>query len=119
MTTATGSSARPGIGRVSFEHGEDGFELRAQILHRLRRERASRFWLELTGAAVLLDLLSGAFDRVLLGVQQMLDQHDELDLAPLVHAVPRPIFGGVEEAKLALPVPQHMRLEVRELADLA
>src|SRR5438128_5656337 len=119
MTTATASSARPGIGRVSFEHGEDGFELRAQILHRLRRERPTRFRLELARAPILLDLLPRALDRVLLGVEEMLDQHDELDLPPLVDAIPRPVLGRIEEAELALPIPQHVRLEIGELADLA
>src|SRR5207253_11208725 len=119
MTTATASSARPGIGRVSFEHGEDGFELRAQIFHRLGRERPTCFRLELARAPVLLDLLPRALDRVFFGVEEMLDQHDELDLPPLVDAIPRPVLGRIKEAELALPVPQHVRLEIGELADLA
>src|SRR5690242_7388632 len=87
MTTARVSSARPGTGRVSFENGQDGLELRAQVLHRLGRERAARLRLELARSPILLDLLSSPFDRVLLGVQEVLDEHDELDFAPLVHAV--------------------------------
>src|SRR5690242_3817634 len=119
MTTATVPSAPSGIRRISFEHGEDRLEVRTQVLHRLRRERASRLRLELARAAVLFDLLPRALDRVLLCVQEMLDKHDELDFAPLIHAVPRPVFGRVEEPKLALPVPQHVGLEIGELADLA
>src|SRR5437879_3178173 len=115
MTTARVSSARPGTGRVSFENGQDRLELRAQVLNRLRRERAARLGLELARSPILLDLLSSPFDRVLLRVQEVLDEHDELDFAPLVHAVPRPVLGGIEKPELTLPVAQHVRLEVGEL----
>src|SRR5438034_6836206 len=82
MTTATGPpppprSARPGIGRGrSLEDRENRLELAAQVLHRLRGERAPCLGLELTRAAVLLDLLTRPFDRVFLGVQQVLHQHE-------------------------------------------
>src|SRR6266849_1865663 len=125
MTTATpawgvAGSARSGIGRgVAFEDREERLELGAQILHGLGGEGAPRFWLQVTRAAVLLDLLASALDRVLLGVEQVLDQHDQLDLAPLVDAVAGAVLRWVEEPELALPVAQHVRLEVRELAHLA
>src|SRR5437660_523602 len=128
MTTATGPppspppppSARPGIGRGrSLEDRENRLELAAQVFHRLRGERAPCLGFELTRAAVLLDLLTRPFDRVFLGIQQVLHQHDQLDLAPLIHAVPRAVFRGVQEAELALPVAQHVRLQIGELADLA
>src|SRR6266704_1668976 len=113
-------SARPGIRRgVPFEDGENRLELGAQVLHRLGRERAPRLRLELPAAAVLLDLLARPFDRVLLRVEEMLHEHDQLDLAPLVDTVPRAVLGGVQEPELALPVPQDVRLQVGELADLA
>src|SRR2546422_11752109 len=35
------------------------------------------------------------------------------------HAVARAVLRGVEEPELTLPVAQHVRLEVRQLADLA
>src|SRR5947199_381612 len=61
MTTATAPSARPGIGRGrSLEDCENRLELAAQILHRLRGECAPCLGLELTRAAVLLDLLTRA-----------------------------------------------------------
>src|SRR2546429_9140254 len=124
MTTAIprgeGGSARPGIRRgAPFEDGENRLELGAQVLDGLGRERATCLGLELARAAILLDLLAGALDGVLLRVEQVLDQHDQLDLAPLVHAVAGAILGGVEEAELALPVAQHVRLEIGELAHLA
>src|SRR6185295_11108073 len=56
---------------------------------------------------------------VLLGVEQMLHQHDQLDLAGLVHSIPRAVLGGVEEAELALPIPQHVRLEIRQRTDFS
>src|SRR6266705_131372 len=120
MTTAMAASARPGIGgSVSFEDGEDRLELRTQVLHGLGRERAPRLRLEVARAAVLLDLLARPFDRVLLRVEEMLHEHDQLDLAPLVHAVPGTVLCRVQEPELALPVAQHVRLQVGELAHLA
>src|SRR5437899_3772245 len=120
MTTATGRSARPGIGGgVPLEKGEDRLELDAQVLDRLGRQRAARLRLELPAAPILLDLLARALDRVFLRIEQVLHQHDQLDLAPLVHAVAGPVLGGVQEAELALPVPQHVRLQVGELTHFA
>src|SRR3989449_4792387 len=120
MTTATERSARPGIGGgVPLEKGEDRLELHAQVLDRLGRQRAARLRLELPAAPILLDLLARALDRVFLRIEQVLHQHDQLDLAPLVHAVAGPVLGGVQEAELALPVPQHVRLQVGELTHFA
>src|ERR687887_1291812 len=112
MTTASVPSA-------PFENGEQRLELGAEVLHRLGGEGAARLRLQLPAAAVLLDLLARPLDRVLLRVQEMLHEHDQLDLAPLVHAVARTVLGGVEEAELAFPVAQHVRLQVGELAHLA
>src|SRR5207244_11809724 len=113
-------SARPGIGRrVPFQDGEDRFELGPQVLHGLSRERAACLRLQLPAAAVLLDLLASSLDRVFLGIQQVLDQHDQLDLAPLIHPVAGPVLGGVQEAELALPVAEHVRLQIGELTHLA
>src|SRR5688572_24426086 len=112
MTTASRNSA-------PFEEPEHGLQLRPQLLDGFSRERAAGFRLELARAAVLLDLLARPFDRVLLRVEQMLDEHDQLDLAPLIHAIARAILGGIQEPELALPVAQHVGLEVGELANLA
>src|SRR3989442_1713488 len=112
MTTATRTSA-------PFEDAEHRLELGAELLDGFGGQRTPRFGLELAGAAILLDLLARAFDRVVVGVQQVLHEHDQLDLAPLVHAIARAVLGGVEEAELALPGAQHGRLQIRELADLA
>src|SRR5687768_10968236 len=49
----------------------------------------------------------------------MLDQLDQLDLPSLIDAIARPVLRGIEEAELALPVPQHVRLQIGQLADLA
>src|SRR5712664_1212899 len=112
MTTATRTSA-------PFEDAEHRLELGAELLDGFGGQRTPRFGLELARAAVLLDLLARAFDRVFLGVQQVLDEHDQLDLAPLVHAIARAVLGGIGEAELALPVAQYVRLQVGELADFA
>src|SRR5467141_322328 len=111
MTIATRRSA-------PFEDAEHRLELGAELLDGFGGQRTARFGLELAGATVLLDLLARAFDRVFLGVQQVLKKHDKLDLAPLVHAIARAVLGRIEEAELALPVAQHVRLQVGELADL-
>src|SRR3989441_5108499 len=106
MTTATARSARSGIGRsVPLENSEDRFELGPQVFDRLSRERATRLRLELPAAPILLDLLARPLDGVFLGVEQVLHQHDQLDLAPLVHPVSGAVLGGVQKPELALPVP--------------
>src|SRR6266545_2628776 len=112
MTTPTRTSA-------PFEDAEHRLELGAQLLDRFGGERAPCLGLELTGAPVLLDFLACPFDRVFLRIQQVLHEHDQLDLAPLVYAVPRAVLGGIQEAELTLPIAQDVRLQVGELADLA
>src|SRR2546425_9430323 len=120
MTTAMPPSARPGIRRGGpLEQGEDRLQLQTEVLDRLGRQGAPRLRLQLARATVLLDFLARALDRVFLRVQEVLDQHDQLDLASLVHPVARPVLGRVEEAELTLPVAQHVGLQVGELADLA
>src|SRR5207244_10769361 len=99
MTTATARSARPGIGRrVPLENGEDRLELGAQVLDRLSRERATCLRLELPAAPILLDLLARPLDGVFLRVEQVLHQHDQLYLAPLVHPLPGPVLRRVSKA---------------------
>src|SRR5438876_1343034 len=113
MTTATPPRPpRPARMSAPFENAEHRLELGAELLDGFGGQRTPRFGLELAGAAILLDLLARAFDRVFLGVQQVLHEHDQLDLAPLVHAIARAVFGRIEEAELALPVAQHVRLQV-------
>src|SRR5439155_96961 len=120
MTTAMPPSARPGIRRGGpLEQGEDRLQLQTEVLDRLGRQGAPGLRLQLARATVLLDFLARALDRVLLRVQEVLDQHDQLDLASLVHPVARPVLSRVEEAELTLPVAQHVGLQVGELADLA
>src|SRR2546426_5202069 len=102
-----------------FEDAEHRFELGAELLDGFGGQRAPRFGLELAGTTILFDLLARAFDRVFLGVQQVLDEHDQVDLAPLVDAIARAVLGGIQEPELALPIAQHVRLQVGELADLA
>src|SRR5215208_3648817 len=99
---------------------EEAHELLQVVLERiegLHGERRARRRLEIAAFAFLIHLLARALDGVLLRVQQMLDEQDELDLAALVYAVARAILGRVEKTELALPIPQHVRLEVGELAD--
>src|ERR671931_2413411 len=113
MMTATFRSAS-----CPLEDTEDRLQFGAELLDGFGRECAPRFVLQLSRAAILLDLLACAFDRVFLGIEQVLHEHDQLDLATLVHAIARAIFCGIEKAELALPVAQHVRLQIGELADL-
>src|SRR5262249_11171851 len=75
--------------------------------------------LEVPALAVLVDFLPRTFDRVLLVVQEVLHEHDHLDLAPLVDAIARPVLHRTKKPELALPVTKHVGLEAGEIADLA
>src|SRR3954469_14420150 len=59
----------------------------ADFLGQFRLERAMSRYPELAGPAIVVDPLSGAVDGELFSVQQMLHQHDQLYLPPLVHSV--------------------------------
>src|SRR3954467_3598977 len=117
ITTTTCNLAPPSPS--AFEDPEHQLQLRAKLLDRFRRERAARFRFELSRAAVLLDLLPRSLDCVFLGVKEVLYQHDELDFASLIHTVAGTVFRRIQEPELALPVPEHMRLEIGELAHFA
>ena len=65
----------------------------------LERERSARGLAQLTALAMLVHFLPRALDGVLLGVQQVLHEQDQLDLAPLVDAVARTVLRGIEEAE--------------------
>ena len=114
---------RPGRGAsprlAALQHLEHVVHFLPQFVDRLGAHRAARRPAQLAGPAVLLDLLSRPLDRVLLGVQQVLDQHDQLDLAALVDAVAGAVLGRIEEPELALPIAEDVRLEVRQRAHLA
>src|SRR6476469_1666793 len=99
------------------ERREKVLEIRLQRLQRLHGERTARDDFEIALLAMVVHLLPRALDRVLLVVKQMLHEHDQLHLAPLIDAVARPVLGGAEKAELALPIPQHVRFESGQLAD--
>src|SRR5262245_21242443 len=103
----------------SLQNSQHGLQLFPHLVHHLRLECPPRGGLELARPAVLIDALTRAFDGVLLGVEKMLDQHDELDLTGLVHPVARAVFCRVEKSELTLPVAQHVRLEVSQCADFS
>src|SRR5437899_189505 len=85
------------------EHRHQLLEIALERLQGFRGEGAAREGLEVSSLPVLVDLLARAFDRVLLDVEQMLHEHDELDLAPLIHTIARAVLRGIEKAELALP----------------
>src|SRR5579862_9571662 len=122
MTTArlgdVPGSARTGMGRcVAVQNGEHRLQLSLKVPDRLRPQGPAGLRLEIPRAPVGLDFLTGTLDGVLLRVQQMLDEHDQLDLAPLVDPVAGPVLGGIEKPELTLPIPEDVRLEVGELTD--
>ena len=104
---------------VAPSNADELLEIRLERLERLDGERAARHDLEVAALAMLVDLLARALDRVLLVVQQMLHEHDQLDLAPLIDAIAGAILRRAEKAELALPIAKHVRLEAGQLADLA
>src|SRR5215203_5718319 len=112
----SGNASRLLVGR---EQAHQLLEVVLERVEGLHGEGGACGGLEIPALAMLVDLLARALDGVLLGVEQMLDEEDELDLPPLIHAVARSILGWIEKAELALPVAQHVRLEIGELADLA
>src|SRR5262249_39825638 len=97
---------------------EDGSQGRAEVLDGFALQRMSRFGLERAGPAVLLDALPRTVDGELLGVQQVLHQHDKLDLAALVYPVTGSILGRIEKPELAFPIAQHVGFEIGELANI-
>ena len=66
--------------------------------------------------AMLIHLLPRAVDRVLLDVEQMLDEHHQLNFAALVDAIARAILRRVQELELTFPISKDVRLESREVA---
>src|ERR1051326_1273843 len=123
MFTAGGGGRRRRGGGETGRRGAGGqLETLLQLVLELAERGAGRrpggLGLELAAPAVLLDPLPGAFDGVLLGVEQVLDEHDQLHFAALVYPVARPVLRRIEEAELALPVPEHVRLEVGQRAPL-
>src|SRR5690242_21855376 len=74
---------------------------------------------ELPRSTVLIDPLASSVDGELLGVQQMLDQHDQLHFPSLVHPVARPVLGRVQKAELTFPVSQDVRFEIGQSTHFA
>src|SRR3990172_4635489 len=105
-------------GGLAVHDVEDGPQLMGEVFDGLVLERCASLRFQGSGSPVLVHALSRPLDGVLLRVQQMLDQQDQFDLAPLVHPVTGPVLGGIEKPELALPVAQHVGLEVGELADV-
>src|SRR5258705_10912489 len=77
ITATTGTSA---ASPSPVQDSQHRLQLGPQLLDGFGCEGTSGLRLELSRAAVLLDLLAGSFDLVLLSVQQVLHQHDQLDL---------------------------------------
>src|SRR6185437_8166593 len=75
--------------------------------------------LEITALTMLVDLLPRALNGVFLLIEQVLDEHDEIDLASLIDAIAGPVLRRAQKSKLALPVAEHVRLQPSKLADFA
>src|SRR6476646_1553970 len=78
--------------RRRTEGHEQVSEIGLQRLQRLHGERAASDDLEIALLAVVIHLLPRALDRVLLVVQQVLHEHDQLHLAPLIDAIARAVL---------------------------
>src|SRR3990170_2143378 len=104
---------------LSVQYRQDGAQVALHRLDGLRIQCRPGRRPEFTALLVLVDLLTRAIDRVLLGVQQLLHEHYQLDLPPLIDAVARSVLRGMEEFELTFPVPKHMRLQVGKRANVA
>src|SRR6185436_15688399 len=69
--------------RGATEHADQLFEIGLERLERLHRERAARHQFQIPTLSMLVHFLASSLDRVLLVIQQVLDQRDELDLTAL------------------------------------
>lgn len=96
------------------KQGEEFGHIPFKTLERLDLERRSRRRSKRGAFPVFIELLSRAVDRVLLGVQQMLDEEDHFDLATRIDPVPAAILRWIQQFELALPVSQDMWLEICE-----
>src|SRR5688572_19552222 len=107
------------FGGLSIQYREDRAQVALHRFDRLRIQCRPGNGPQLPALLVLVDLLPCSIDRVFLGVEQLLHQHDQLDLAALVDPVSGAVFRRVEELELALPVAKYVRLQVGERAHVA
>src|SRR4051812_25642133 len=103
----------------SIDYRENGSQIGLHCLDGLRIQCRPGNGSQLTALSIVVDLLPGAIDCVLLRVEKLLHQHDQLDLPPLVHTISRAILGRVQKLELTLPIPQDVRLEIRECAHIS
>src|SRR3982751_782386 len=84
------------VGLVGIEQPHELLQLRLERVERLQRERGSRGGSQLSTLAMLIHLLTSTVEGVLLGVEQMLHEEDQLDLAALVDAIPRAVLRRIQ-----------------------
>src|SRR5688572_32885268 len=89
-----------------FENVENLAQVALDRRDRLQLECRSRDSTDLPLATMLLDLLPRAFDRVLLGVEQVLHELNELDLPTLIDAIAGTVLRRTQELELTFPVSQ-------------
>src|SRR5678816_2096393 len=104
---------------TAVEDVQDFHQAGADVLYRLACQRGPGCMLDFATAPRLVNSLPGALDGVFLGVQEVLDQLDELHFAGLVDPVAGTVLGRTQEAELTFPVAQHVRLEAGERTDVA
>src|SRR5687767_15938002 len=68
--------------------------------------------------AGLAQALSGSRDRKAVGVEQVLDLEQLLDVATRVDALALPRLLRTDRAKLCLPVTEHVRLDADDVGNL-
>src|SRR6478736_2008491 len=102
----------PGSPGSALEQEQDFLELLAHLLDDLGRDRG------LAAAALALEALAGAGNGVALLVQQTADLPDHQHIVALVIAAVAAALDRGQGFELGLPIPQHVRLDVAQLADL-
>src|SRR5690606_14642585 len=100
-------------GRSALEQLQDLLQFHAHLAHDLGAQR------RLLPGALALQAQAGTADGVALLVQQAADlPHHQHVVALVVTAVAAPL-DRVQAREFGLPVPEHVRLDVAQLADLA
>src|SRR6185312_3852061 len=100
----------------AVERADDPHEIALQCIDAAGCESVARCGFERAVLPVFIDTGTRAFDGVLVDVQQLLHQHDQLDLAALVHTVAGAVLCGMEKAELAFPVAKNVRFEIGKVA---
>jgi hypothetical protein len=96
-----------------------GHSIRALTGVNRKRQRGLRLALRLVMAVKLLKCLTGAGERVPLGVNELLDLQDQLDIAPAVKPLAGSALVGLELRELRLPKTQNVGFDLADARNVS